>query len=298
MNVSQETTRKGRRAKLKTSVLSRRVARSPLAPIAAFPVRTISVLKHDVQVLKTSMHWLFNSREHHNYTYDLTTRNREHLAWFLSSVTGATARDFRRWLEEVEEDDTLRAALAKGVATSNRRGLADKAVRYGRRIGWYACVRALKPKHVVESGIDKGLGSCLIAAALMRNAEEGHPGRLSALDINPDAGYLIQGEYRDFVDVVLGDSLETISTLIVPVDLFIHDSWHSPEHEAAEFALVEDKLAESAVLLTDNAAETDVLLRHAEKTGRRFLYFQELPDRHWHPGDGTGIAWVNRSENH
>ncbi len=201
-------------------------------------------------------------------------------------------------MEEVEHDDALRAMIAKGVATSNRRGLADKVVRYGRRIGWYACVRALKPNHVVESGIDKGLGSCLIAAALMRNAEEGCPGRLSALDINPDAGYLIQGQYRVFVDVIIGDSRETIPALTAPVDLFIHDSWHSPEHEAAEFALVEEKLAKFAVLLTDNAAETDVLIRHAEKTGRRFLYFQELPDRHWHPGDGTGIAWVDRFENH
>jgi len=258
----------------------------------------MSVLRHDAQVLKTSVQWLFNSREHHNYTYDLTARNREHLAWFLSSVTDAPVSDFRRWLDEVEYDDTLRASLSKGVAASNRRGLADKTVRYGRRIGWYACVRALKPKHVVETGIDKGLGSCLIASALRRNVEEGHPGRLSALDINPDAGYLIQGELRDFVDVILGDSLKTIPALTVPVDLFIHDSWHSSEHEAAEFELVENKLSKKAMLLTDNAAETDVLIQHAERTGRRFLYFQELPDRHWHPGDGTGMAWVNRSENH
>jgi predicted O-methyltransferase YrrM len=266
-----------------------------LAPLAAFPVRAASVLKHDARVVGTSMRWLVKSREHHNYTYDLTARNREHLAWFLSAVTGLPASDFRHWLEEVEHDDALRAALAKGIAASNRRGLADKDVRYGRRIGWYACVRALKPRHVVETGVDKGLGSSLIAAALMRNFDEGYPGRLSALDINPDAGYLIKGRYRDFVDLIIGDSLETIPSLTEPVDLFIHDSWHSPEHETAEFALVEGKLAESAVLLTDNAAETDVLIQHAEKTGRRFLYFHELPDRHWHPGDGTGIAWIDSS---
>lgn len=271
------------------------MARSPLARIAAFPVRAMNVLKHDAKVLKTSMHWLLRSREHHNYTYDLTRRNHEHLAWFLSSVTGATASEVRHWLEEVERDDALRSVLATGIATSPRRGLADRTVRYGRRIAWYACVRALKPRHVVESGIDKGLGSCLIAAALHRNAEEGHFGRLTALDINPDAGYLLHGNYREFVDVIIGDSLTSIPALTTPVDLFIHDSWHSPEHEAAEFELVEDKLMESAMLLTDNAAETDVLIRHAERTGRRFLYFQEVPDRHWHPGDGTGIAWKTRS---
>ncbi|MQA59936.1 MAG: class I SAM-dependent methyltransferase [Actinophytocola sp.] len=276
---------------MKTSAWSRRVASSPLAPVVAFPIRTKDVAKHDAKVLKTSIRWLFTSREHTNYTYELTERNRRHLAWYIAAVTGAATHDVRLWFDEVEQDDDLRALLMDGVATGSRRGLADRTVRYGRRIGWYALIRALKPKHVVESGIDKGLGSCLIAAALLQNAAEGHPGRLSALDINPDAGYLIRGDYREVVDVVVGDSLENIPKLRTPVDLFIHDSWHSEEHESAEFSLVEDKLAPSAVLLTDNAAETDVLLRLAEQTGRKFLYFQEEPDRHWHPGDGTGIAW-------
>ncbi|PXY37846.1 class I SAM-dependent methyltransferase [Prauserella flavalba] len=277
-----------------SSALSRRIARSRLAPVAAFPVRAMSVLRHDAHVVGTSARWLFTSREHHNFTYDLTPRNREHLAWFLSAVTGVDVNAFRGWLDEVDGDDALRALIARGVATSDRRGLADEVVRYGRRVGWYALVRALKPRHVVESGIDKGLGSCLIASALLRNAGEGHPGRLSALDINPDAGYLIQGPYREVVDVRRGDSLETIPVLTEPVDLFIHDSWHSPDHERAEFTLMEGKLTENAVLLTDNAAETDVLIEHAEKTGRRFLYFQEQPEDHWHPGDGTGIAWTGR----
>ena len=46
----------------------------------------------------------------------------------------------------------------------------------------------------------------------------------------------------------------------------------------------------NALLLSDNAAETDVLLELAERTGRHFLYFQEMPSQHWFPGDGTGIA--------
>lgn len=276
---------------MQSNKLTRIVARSSLAPIAALPTRTMAIAKHDSKVIRSSVKWLVSSREHHNYTYDLTSRNREHLAWYLTQVTGSKVFDTRRWLAEAEEDGVLRTTLAHGVATSNRRGLADKRIRYGRRIAWYACVRALKPKHVVETGVDKGHGSCLIAAALLRNAQEGHPGRLSALDINPDAGYLIRDRYRDVVDLVIGNSLESIPRLTEPVDFFIHDSWHSVEHEEAEFLLVEDRLSPSAVLLTDNAADTDVLVRHAEKTGRRFLYFQEIPDQHWFPGEGTGIAW-------
>jgi hypothetical protein len=280
---------------VKTSEWSRRLARSPLAQVVAFPIRTAAVAKYDAQLLGRSARWLFTSREHHNYTYDLTERNRAHLAWYLASVMDASGEQFRGWLDEVEQDAALRALLSNGVASSDRRGLADRKVCYGRRIAWYACVRALKPKHVVETGIDKGLGSTLIAAALRRNAAEGQPGRLSALDINPDAGYLIQGPYREFVDIVCGDSLTSIPRLKTPVDLFIHDSWHSVEHEAAEFALIEEKLSPNALLLSDNAAETDVLLELAERTGRHFLYFQEMPSQHWFPGDGTGIAWFPRA---
>ena len=279
---------------MQTNELSRRLARSRIAQVVAFPIRTLGVAKYDARLVGRSVRWLFTSREHHNFTYDLTERNRAHLAWYLASIMDAPAERFRAWIDEVEQDAELRATLSHGTAMSDRRGLADRDVRYGRRIAWYACVRALKPKHVVETGIDKGLGSCLIAAALRRNASEGHPGRLSALDINPDAGYLVQNPYREYVDIVCGDSLTTIPALTTPVDLFIHDSWHSVEHEAAEFASIEEKLSDDALLISDNAAETDVLLHLAERTGRRFLYFQEMPSRHWFPGDGTGIAWFSR----
>src|SRR5690606_39568112 len=44
------------------------------------PVR---VARHDARMIGTSLRWLFTSREHHNYTYDLTPLNRSHLAWFV-----------------------------------------------------------------------------------------------------------------------------------------------------------------------------------------------------------------------
>jgi len=272
--------------------LRRRLARSPLAPIAAFPVRAARVARHDATVLGRSARWLFTSREHHNYTYELTALNREHLVWYLAAVCGVPAKEIRGYLDELSADDALRRHILGTTATADRRGLADRAVRYGRRLGWYGLIRARKPAHVVESGIDKGLGSCVIAAALLRNAAEGYPGRLTALDINPEAGYLIQAEpWGSVVDVVIGDSLAAIPRLDRPVDLFLHDSNHSVEHERAEFDAVEPRLAENALLVSDNAAVSGVLPSHAERTGRRFLYFAEEPDRHWFPGEGIGVAW-------
>lgn len=272
--------------------LRRAIARTPLARLAAFPTRTARVARHDARVIGTSVRWLFTSREHHNYTYDLTPLNRGHLAWYVAQVCDAPVGAVRDWFAELEGDQALRRHIEAATAASARRGLADRTVRYGRRLGWYAMVRARKPAHVVETGTDKGLGTCVLAAALLRNAAEGHPGRVSSMDINPDAGYLVAAEPWTTVAVrITGDSVASIRALTTPVDVFLHDSDHSAAHERAEFEAVEPTLAPGALLLTDNVTSTNVLPRYAEATGRRFLAFTERPARHWYAGDGIGAAW-------
>ncbi|GAB3955029.1 class I SAM-dependent methyltransferase [Micromonospora vulcania] len=272
--------------------LRRAIARTRFAPVAAFPKRLARVARHDAKVLRTSARWLVSSREHHNYTYDLTKLSRHHLAWFVSIVCDLPVKQVRGYFAEIESDDALRQHIEQATAGAARRGLADKQVRYARRIGWYAMVRATHPAHVVETGVDKGLGSCVLAAALLRNAREGHPGRVTSLDINPEAGYLARtAPWSEVVDLVIGDSIASIGALDRPVDLFLHDSDHSRAHEKREFDAVESKLAPGAILLTDNVTSTNVLAEHAERTGRRFLAYRESPVNHWYPGDGIGVAW-------
>jgi predicted O-methyltransferase YrrM len=272
--------------------LRRAIARTPLAPVAAFPKRLARVARHDARVFRASARWLVTSREHHNYTYDLTSLSRNHLAWFVSVVCDVPIRQVRAYLKEIESDAALRRHIEQATAGAERRGLADRQVRFARRIGWYAIVRARKPAHVVETGVDKGLGSCVLAAALLRNAAEGHPGRLTSLDINPEAGYLARtAPWSEVIDLVIGDSIASIAALDRPVDLFLHDSDHSKEHERREFAAVEERLAPGALLLTDNVTVTNMLSEHAERTGRRFLAYRETPANHWYPGDGIGVAW-------
>ncbi|MET8356255.1 class I SAM-dependent methyltransferase [Micromonospora sp. NPDC005171] len=272
--------------------LRRAIARTPLAPVAAFPKRLARVARHDAKVLRASARWLVTSREHHNYTYELTTLSRHHLTWFVSVVCDIPVQRARGYVAEIESDDVLRHHIEQASATAARRGLADKKVRYARRVGWYAIVRATHPAHVVETGVDKGLGTCVLASALLRNAQEGHPGRVTSLDINPEAGYLAQvAPWSEVVDLVIGDSIASIGALDRPVDLFLHDSDHSRAHEKREFDAVQPKLAPGAILLTDNVTSTNVLAEHAERTGRRFLAYRESPANHWYPGDGIGVAW-------
>ncbi|MEV2240710.1 class I SAM-dependent methyltransferase, partial [Micromonospora sp. NPDC049891] len=122
--------------------LRRAIARTRLAPVAAFPKRLVAVARHDAKVLRTSARWLVASREHHNYTYELTKLSRNHLAWFVSVVCELPVKQVRGYLAEIESDDALREHISSAIAGAARRGLADKQVRYARRIGWYAIVRA------------------------------------------------------------------------------------------------------------------------------------------------------------
>ncbi|WP_244200488.1 class I SAM-dependent methyltransferase [Micromonospora arborensis] len=97
-------------------------------PVAAFPKRLARVARHDAKVLRISARWLVTSREHHNYTYELTTLSRHHLAWFVSVVCDGPVRQVRGWLDEVESDQTLRRHIEQATAPAARRGLVDLAI--------------------------------------------------------------------------------------------------------------------------------------------------------------------------
>ena len=161
---------------------------------------------------------------------------------------------------------------------------------YGRRIGWYALVRALSPVLWSRQVWTRDL-SCVLAAALNRNLAEGHKGRYLGTDINPQAGWLFQGPYREAGEILFGDSIESLQKLEGPIDLFINDSDHSAEYEEREYACISSKLSPKAVVLGDNAHVTDKLYKFAVSTGRRFLFFSEKPAEHWYPGAGIGAAW-------
>lgn len=263
-----------------------RLRKSSAAPLLALPMRARYVLKEEGSHMKTAATWLARSREHTNFTYDLVPLNLEHLAWFVADITGASVTDCRAWIAEVLADEQLRSHIRSATEKSELRGFADTEVRYGRRVGWYAIVRALRPAHVVETGTDKGLGSCVLAAALLANGT----GRLTTMDVNPEAGYLIDGPFEEVTEVVTGDSLASLSALRTSVDVFLHDSDHSPEHETSEFEAVTDHLGPGSLVLSDNSHVTDRLPKWAEQTGRRFLYFGERPQNHWYPGGGIGAA--------
>lgn len=234
--------------------------------------------------------WLFESRETTNFTYELDERNQRHLAALVADVMEIGFDAAFGYLRELEEDAGLREHVGR-VTRERRADAADAEARYGRRAGWYAVARALKPRLIVETGVDKGLGACVLAAALKRNALEGHPGTYCGTDIDRGAGWLLCGEYASFGRVLYGDSLASLRGLDGTIELFINDSEHSADYEAQEYRAIAGKLSPRAVILGDNAHATDALLEFSRQSGRRFVFFQERPLKHWYPGAGIGFSF-------
>jgi predicted O-methyltransferase YrrM len=273
------------------SKLKRRLITSPIARGAAFPLRTMIVARYDAHLLGQSVDWLVHGRETTNFTYELDPLNRDQLCWFVCAVSGAQIGKVRAWVQELEDDKDLFRHLTARLSSSPRRRISATEPHWARRFGWYALVRALQPDHVVETGTHLGLGSCAIAAALLRN---GH-GRLTTIDIDPEAGSLIGEPWASVIDRHTGDSVEVLRRM-EDVDMFLHDSLHTYDYETRELAAVEGNLRGTAMVLSDNAHDSSALSDWAERTGRHYLFFSEQPRDHWWPGDGIGAAWTGQRE--
>ena len=235
--------------------------------------------------------WAFTSKEHYNYTYDLTDLNKTYLASYIAVVTGHKVEAVQNYFHELESDDNLRGTLRERALASPERHNSDVEPRYGRRLGWYALVRLTKPRVLVETGVDRGLGTAVLAAAMMRNAQEGFPGMVYATDIVTTCGHLLAEPYTKYCKIVLGDSVENLKKFSGSADVFIHDSDHRPEYEWAEFLAIEPRLHDGSIVMSDNSQQTSKMFEFAQRIGKSFLYFQDAPKDHWWPGDGLGAAF-------
>lgn len=271
------------------SKLRKRLAASPIARGAAFPLRTMIVARYDAQLIGRSVDWLLRDRETTNFTYDLNSLNRDQLGWFVSAVTGAEIKQVRAWMQELEEDSHLAGQLTERLSSNPRHRISAKKPHWARRAGWYSIVRAIQPDHVVETGTHLGLGSCVIAAALLRN---GH-GHLTTVDIDPEAGYLIAEPWASVIERRTGSSIDVLAEL-KDVDVFLHDSLHTYDYETSELTAVAPNLRGDAIILSDNAHDSSALSDWAERNGRHYLFFKEQPLGHWWPGDGIGAAWTDQ----
>lgn len=253
-------------------------ARNALRPFLRHRSRLAIAMGYLDPSIKLAREWSFKDTETSNFNYALTDHSKQNLAHALSVVFNAPVETIYRIFAEIEHDAEFNNHV--------------KGAYVGRRLGWYAAARLLKPKLLVETGVDLGLGSCVLCSALLRNAAEGHPGRYVGTDIMTSAGALFTAPYNSVGQIVYNDSIATLETITEQIDLFINDSDHSADYEGREYEVIKDKMSVNGVILGDNSHVTRQLADFSERAGRKFLFFKEQPKDHWYPGAGIGISFT------
>ena len=243
-----------------------------------------SYLKHN-RVL--SKRWIKSRTEDSNFYYSLSAENRQQLIHFVSTTFSADSDLVRDYFREIEDNEYLIKAMS-GYLGKLR--YYDSAPEIGRRVAWYAIIRLLKPKVVIETGVHHGVGGLVICLALLSNRLEGNPGKYIGVDIDPSAGELIDLEIFDFAQLVFNNSHSFLDAVDFACDLFIHDSDHSAEFETGEYMRIHGKMTEDAIIISDNSHASPSLRAFSENQNRPFYFFREVPNQHWYPGAGIGIS--------
>ena len=153
--------------------------------------------------------------------------------------------------DELISDEILKDTFLKGSGAKSElsfdRIWRKRLEAEGYVANYYALIRELKPKGIIETSTASGSLTSWILSALHKNNQ----GRLISIDIPPqkgkltmttsfsidDVGLLIPQAYRDRWEYHTGDAKELLPKLLVEndVDMFVHDSLHTRTHMLFEY---------------------------------------------------------------
>ena len=211
-------------------------------------------------------------------------RARPNRRW-LSGLLGLPGKELDRWLGEIPRLIPLEQALHRAHAEGGRRFYAQFRAPFE----LYVMTRARRPDHVIETGVSSGVSSVHFLAALRRNRR----GTLHSVDrpqvqvaptlakgessvsVPPgrSSGWAMPAAYRAGWDLRLGlsqDQLPPLVRKLSSVDIFLHDSHHTPAHLTFELETIRPKLHPGSIVLADNTQWTgEAFPRFARSLGAK-----------------------------
>ncbi len=225
-----------------------------------------------------------------NFYYEIG--NLGEAAALVANAMGVPPMTVHGLFDELQGDEVLRAELSARVA--GRREY-PRELPYARRAIWYAITRLSRPAVVVETGVDDGLGTATLAAALARNDAEapGQNPRVYGFDFAKEGmGFLLPARLAPYYTLVPGNLRETLPSFLarrVP-ELFVQDSDHTEAHERFELGAFFEVAKQGSVIVSDNPVPT--LVAVAKERGLHVHLHSEQPLNHWYSGGNTGVVVV------
>ena len=181
-------------------------------------------------------------------------------------LCGVRAGDLESYRSSLASNELLRERYIWAVDTGR---IKRKYKRYEDRFNnianvvvFYALIRDLKPKVVVETGTATGSMTSWILAALEANGS----GQLISIDLPArkgeltmditveDTGLLIPSSLRHRWTLIFGDATNHLPNVLRDhdADVFFHDSLHTRTHQLFEYNTARRKMRPNTVIISDD----------------------------------------------
>lgn len=260
--------------------------------VAIIFAQILTGIRVNLPRLKLFIHWMLRSREISTYTYRLNPLSRDYLIQTVALVTSESCPQIEQYFLEIENNHELHQKIVNLLMASEDRYKKDLRCDFGSRIAWYAIIRALKLKIVVENGVEQGLTAVVLNEAILKNVSEGFEGRYIGIDINSAAGYLVRDAFSSgFSKLVVDDALNAINQLDCEIDFYFSDGCRTAEYESREFDALRQKLSANSIVVSNKLRFSGELSKLARISGKRLVTFQEMPLDHWYDGSMIGILF-------
>lgn len=263
------------------------------SPAAYFFYRLYKATKESFRYSKKVFGQAIRSKETATFTYKLTQENEAYLINLTAQITGTTPAAIAGYFKELNDNQQICSNIINNLSQSPYRLKKDKRCDFGNKYALYAIIRVIRPRLIVENGVEAGFTSAVLCEALLQNEKEGFPGKFIGLDISLDAGYLIKADqrYKHFAEMKYGDAIEGLKNIDSQIDFYFSDGLRLYSYEQKEFEAIDNKINENAVIVTNKATFSKALLEFAQAKNRRFSFFKEHPLEHWYQGSGLGIMY-------
>jgi len=217
------------------------------------------------------------------------------LAWIrkrdgIKVLTGAP----RRKVDEVYKD--LRSNLHFSSYMENALKLVGLGLRFPDEY-WqfelYVICRLLRPRVVVETGVEHGISTCFI----LRSLDDNQFGRLYSIDLPPpniESGWLVPKSLRHRWELHIGKSADLLPSLLKEigfVDLFLHDSEHTYTNMMFEFTTVWPYIVHRGLIIADDASWNNafsdfcrrvqhrpIMTPHGKRALKKIVHVQQYGD--------------------
>jgi hypothetical protein len=251
------------------------------------------ILRYKKNNFLNILHYIFYEKEISNFTYEI--KNEKEIIDIIKVITNENENKIKEILNEVSFDNLI----FKNFFTKQFYEYYDKYKFgykiFGRRLLWYGLIRILKPSDVIESGIDKGLGSALISYAQHINSEEQHNKyNYIGIDLKIKSNIFfneLNNYYKNY-NIYYQDSHEFIKKIQsqhFSKIIYISDAKHDYNFELNEFCMIKNLLKNNSVIISDT--NSGALRDFSIKNEKYLITFHEKTINHWYSGANCTVSY-------